>query len=177
MKYLLYIACFLLISCEGKESEIVVKDSEEQTISKEESIMINRYWVKDESFLIDQYVKRHGWYATTTESGIRYFIYEKGDGKSVEKGMLVTLDFEIKLMNSDTSIIYSSGDNPESFLVEMDNVESGLHEALKYLHVGDKAYIILPHYAAHGLLGDMNKIPPLSAVIYNVNILYAEFPK
>ena len=54
--------------------------------------------------------------------------------------------------------------------------ESGLHEALKYLKVGDKAIIILPHFAAHGILGDMNKIPPLSTVVYDIEVLDAKYP-
>lgn len=172
---LISILSLFMLSCNSKE-EIPHNVPQEVEISNEESIRINQFWVRDESFQINQYVERHGWDAITTESGIRYYIYENGDGKKVEKGMLVTLDFDIKLMSSDTSVLYSSENGAESFLVEMDNVESGLHEALKYLHVGDKAIVILPHFAAHGLLGDMNKIPPLSTVVYDIDVLYAKFP-
>ena len=36
---------------------------------------------------------------------------------------------------------------------------------------GEKGIVILPHYLAHGLLGNMDKIPPLSAVLYNIEVI------
>jgi FKBP-type peptidyl-prolyl cis-trans isomerase len=46
-----------------------------------------------------------------------------------------------------------------------------LHEGIQLLHVGDKAIFILPSHLAHGLLGDEDKIPPHSAVIYDIELL------
>ncbi len=176
MKFLVPIILLaLLVSCKHKEEEPVQEIEPQKQVSQDQLMKINEYWVKDEVFRIQQYIKRHEWNAVTTETGISYYIYEKGNGVQVEKDMVVTLDFEIRLMDADSTLCYTSAETgPQSFLVEMDNIESGLHEAVKYLHVGDKAYIILPHFAAHGLLGDMDKIPPLSAVIYNVTLLDAK---
>ena len=173
---LLMILFAVLTSCKEKVKTSIPEPDYVPEITKEESIMINQFWVKDESFKIDQYVKRHGWDVVATESGIRYYIYKHGEGVQVEKGMLASLDFSIKLMSSDTTVLYQSENGPETFLVEMDNVESGLHEALKYLHVGDEAIVILPHFAAHGLLGDMNRIPPLSVVVYDITVVDARIP-
>jgi FKBP-type peptidyl-prolyl cis-trans isomerase len=53
----------------------------------------------------------------------------------------------------------------------MDNVENGLHEAIQYLRVGDKAKIILPSYLAHGLTGDSDKIPPMASVLYDIELV------
>ena len=53
----------------------------------------------------------------------------------------------------------------------MDNIESGLHEAISYFKKGENGVVILPHYLAHGLLGNMDKIPPLSAVLYNIEVI------
>ena len=75
-------------------------------------------------------------------------------------------------MDSDTTLCYTSiVTGPIEFLVEMDNIESGLHEAITYMHVGDKAFIILPHYLAHGLVGNLDKIPYFSPVLYNIHLL------
>ncbi len=73
-----------------------------------------------------------------------------------------------------TTLCCTSGGTPIDFLVEMDNVESGLHEAITYLKEGDKAFIILPYYLAHGLLGDNDKIPPLSPALYDIELIAVE---
>jgi FKBP-type peptidyl-prolyl cis-trans isomerase len=36
---------------------------------------------------------------------------------------------------------------------------------------GDIAKIILPSYLAHGLTGDSDKIPPMSTVLYNIELV------
>ena len=176
MRILFIIPIFFMFSCQP-EQEIAVFDEPDSEISftKEQSIEMHRMWVKDESYKIDRYVERHQWDAISTESGVRYCVYEKGSGISIEKDMLITVEFEVRLIDSDTTLCYTSDKNGEhTFLVGMDNVESGLHEAVKYLHVGDRAHIILPHFAAHGLLGDMNKIPPLSTVLYDIYVVDAK---
>ncbi|MBK8226789.1 MAG: FKBP-type peptidyl-prolyl cis-trans isomerase [Flavobacteriales bacterium] len=61
-------------------------------------------------------------------------------------------------------------EGPEGFLVEEDNVESGLHEAIQQLSVGDSAIIIIPSYRAHGLIGDQDRVPPRSTVVYRIGL-------
>ena len=165
-----------MFSCRAKqEVEVFDESDSEISITKEESIEMHRMWVKDESYKIDRYIERHNWNAISTESGVRYYVYEKGSGMSIEEDMLITVEFEVRLIDSDTTLCYTSDETGDhTFLVGMDNVESGLHEAVKYLNVGDRAYIILPHFAAHGLLGDMNKIPPLSTVLYDIYVVDAK---
>ena len=167
---------FFILGCQPKEEVVVYEEPEpEISITKEQSIEMHRMWVRDESYKIDRYIKRHNWDAISTESGIRYYVYEQGPGMAIEQDMLITVEFEVRLIDSDTTLCYTSDESGDhTFLVGMDNVESGLHEAVKYLHVGDKAYIILPHFAAHGLLGDMNKIPPLSTVLYDIHVVDAK---
>ena len=53
----------------------------------------------------------------------------------------------------------------------MENIEDGLHKAVLYLKSGDKAKILIPSHLAHGLLGDSKKIPPMSPIIYDIEII------
>jgi FKBP-type peptidyl-prolyl cis-trans isomerase FkpA len=53
----------------------------------------------------------------------------------------------------------------------MDNVESGLHEGILYMNEGSKALLVIPSHLAHGLVGDMNKIPPKSTIVYDIELL------
>ena len=138
MRILFVIPLFFIFSCQPKQEVVVFDEPDsERAITKEQSIEIHRMWVKDESYKIDKYIERHNWDAISTESGVRYFVYEKGSGMSIEKDMLITVEFEVRLIDSDTTLCYTSDKNgAHTFLVGMDNVESGLHEAVKYLHVG-----------------------------------------
>ena len=153
MRILFVISIFFMVSCQPKpEVEVFDEPDSEISITKEESIEMHRMWVKDESYKIDRYIERHNWNAISTASGVRYYIYEKGSGIPVEKDMLITVEFEVRLIDSDTTLCYTSDKNGEhTFLVGMDNVESGLHEAVKYLHVGDRAYIILASFCSSRL--------------------------
>jgi FKBP-type peptidyl-prolyl cis-trans isomerase len=53
-------------------------------------------------------------------------------------------------------------------------VESGLEEGILLLREGDKAKFILPPHLAHGLLGDDNKIPARSIIVYDLELLSLE---
>lgn len=163
----------VVFSCKEKRPDTVVPEQEIQELTTEESIELSQHWSKDESYIIDQFVERNNWPVVTTGTGVRYYIYEKGDGELAVPGKVAFVNFEIRLLDADTTLCYKSSSNkPSEFLIEMDNVESGLHEAITYMHVGDKAFIVLPHYLAHGLLGDMEKIPPLSPVLYDIELVF-----
>jgi FKBP-type peptidyl-prolyl cis-trans isomerase FkpA len=171
-KYLGFLALSLIIGCKPDRAPLEIPDDYYKGISTQQSIEISKYWTKDESFKIDQFIKRRNWPVVKTETGVRYYIYETGKGELAKPGQVAIVNFDIRLLDADLSLCYSSTDNgTQEFLIGMDNIESGLHEAICYMRPGDKAIIILPHYLAHGLLGDMEFIPPLSPVLYNIQLL------
>ena len=160
----LIICCFL--GCGPEKKQLEVNPNE----LKKPLIDVNRSKVKMENDQIDAYINRRGWKVTKTGTGLRYFKYEEGKGDSAKVGQLATVDYVVTLINGDT--VYSTQEGgPQSFVIEMDNVESGLHEGIQYMREGDKAILILPSYLAHGLLGDRNKIPPRSTIFYNIELL------
>lgn len=134
-------------------------------------IEANRMYVKRESDEIDQYVAHHNWKMTTTGTGLRYMITKKGGGtENPQVEQRVKVDYKISLL--DGTLCYSSEkEGPKEFVVGKDNIETGLHEGIQYLHVGDEATFILPSHLAHGLLGDGNKIPAKASVIYEIKLL------
>jgi peptidylprolyl isomerase len=70
------------------------------------------------------------------------------------------------------SLCYQASDaDPKRIVVGHDNVETGLHEALQLLHVGDRAKIILPSHLAFGFTGDSGKIPQNASVVYDIHLL------
>jgi FKBP-type peptidyl-prolyl cis-trans isomerase len=170
---IIYLFCILfgflaLNSCGQKKKNqpviININDFDDPLIKK------NKELSKEEKLAIDAYVKRNQFDMMETGTGVRYMIYEKGSGATANSKDVVLIDFDIKLL--DGTLCYSSRQTgAEQFVVDYDNVESGLHEAIKYLHQGDKAIIIIPSHRAFGLAGDMDRIPPFSTVVYNISLI------
>lgn len=162
---------FLWASCGNKhqinEEQPIVTD----TLS-EQLLHSNKRISAKERLDIDNFVRRKQWPMTETGTGLRYSVYSEGKGRQVVSGDLVSVEFEISLLNG--KICYSSEETgAEQFVVDHDHVESGLHEAIKYLRVGDKAKIIIPSHLAFGLTGDSDQIPPLSPVVYDLTVVDA----
>ncbi len=167
-----YSLCVLALLCFvacGEPEKPKVKIDERV---RESMIERNKEWAYNEKQVINNYIRRKKWDVITTGTGLRYLVYHQGDTTqpTAQDNDLVTVNYSVYLLESD-SVCYSSNGVPETFRVAMDNVESGLHEAVTYLRKGDKAKIILPSYLAFGLLGDMDKIPPQSPLIYDLEII------
>ncbi len=156
-----------LISCTGEKTG---GNTPPKAPDKEDLIRRNKDLVVQENQRIDAFVSRRQWPMKASGTGLRYWVMEAGNGDSVQTGDVIAVYYEISLL--DGTICYSSDEQtPEHFKVGMDQVESGLHEGVTYLHVGDHARLILPPHLAHGLVGDLNKIPPQSTLIYDIRIV------
>jgi len=80
------------------------------------------------------------------------------------------LNYKTWLING--NLIYSSDElGQKIFKIGKGGVESGLEEAILMMHVGDKARLVIPSHLAFGLLGDNNKIPPRSTVVYDIELV------
>lgn len=165
---IIIIGLFALLGCKEKIQQPVPEVNMNEL--KEPLMNVNRKISREEKLAIDAFVKRRNWNMTETGTGVRYMITEQGSKEIPASGDIVIIDFEISLLDG-TTCYTSKETGPEHFVVDYDNVESGMHEAIKYLHKGDKAIIIIPSHRAFGLAGDMAKIPPLSTVIYNIHLL------
>lgn len=168
------IMLFLWSCSEPEEQQSFVKEPE---WSQDESSDMNSVFAEEENDEIELFLKRHqDWKITKTGTGLRYFIYERSNSSdSAKVGDLATVDFEISLL--DGTLCYSSLENgPESFIVEHADIESGIHEGIQLMCVGDRSKLILPSHMAHGLIGDEDKIPPLTPVIYDIHLLQLDRP-
>lgn len=166
----LLVAAFSIQSCGNSQKKNATNTNIHSKEFQDKLVEANKMYVKQESDEIDQYVRHRGWQMTTTGTGLRYMITQKGDGEVALPEKFARVKYKISLM--DGTLCYSSDSTgTRDFLVGQDNVESGLHEAIQLMHVGDKALFILPSHLAHGLIGDENKIPPKASVIYHIELL------
>jgi len=168
--YLLLVTCYLLLSAcidKPKDKPIVINYNK----LKEDIIQVNKPAVVMENDEINAYIKSHNYNMQITGTGLRYlFIKENPKEKKVEKGNRVKVLYKVSLL--DGTLCYSSDNkSPKEFSVGADNVESGIHEGVQLMHLYDKSIFILPAHLAFGLIGDRDKIPPKTAVIYEVEVI------
>ena len=168
MKLTFFALFLILFSCADKPYET----EKEVNWTKDQSIKMNANFAAEEDKEIEAFLKRRkDWNMTTTGTGLRYMIYQNGPKvDSVYADDLVYVNFEVSLLSGE--VCYrSETDEPEQFKVEHADIESGLHEGIKLMCKGDRAKFILPSHLAHGLIGDTDKIPPLSPVVYDIELV------
>lgn len=160
---LLLVVCW---ACNEKPKQTIEIPKHEMKQSMETA---NRYLLNEEEEEIELYVKRHGWEMVKTGTGLRYQVVRHGTGNQIEQGDVVSLDYELYSIKGE--LVYSSeSDGVKSFKVGEGAVEPGLDEAMRYLHYGDIAQIIIPFHLAYGLHGDDNKIPEYATLVYTIKI-------
>lgn len=164
-----FIYLIFLVSCKN-EAPNKSTNKLSKKINKENFIKANKFLVKAEEQNIQDFIERYHYQMIETGSGLFYEIYKKGRGLKAEKGKIAELKFNISLLNG--AIIYrSEEEGMKEFLIGKGRVESGLEEAILLLHIGDKARIIIPSHLAFGLLGDLDKIPEKSTIMYDLELV------
>lgn len=164
--YISFLFLFLL-SCSQKQ------DVSEQEVSwsTEKSTQFNKDVTIEEDLRIKMFLEsRKNWKTIKTGSGLRYYIYQRGQGLKAMPDMNAEVKFKIHLL--DGTLCYQTDSlETEIFRIDHSEVESGVQEGIKKLRVGDRAKFIIPSHLGHGLTGDMNKIPPLNTIIVDLELI------
>ena len=132
---------------------------------------VNRSLVIREMQAIDDYAKRYDLDILKTGTGLCYCIEKQGESDLIKNGDVVSMEYEMCFLNDEEVVASSQKDGLMTFIVGRGGVEIGLEEAVLHLHKGDVATIIIPSYLAHGLIGDGDKIPPRTTIVYKVKII------
>ncbi|MBJ2175644.1 peptidylprolyl isomerase [Aureibaculum sp. A20] len=106
-----------------------------------------------------------------TDSGLRYKITEKGNGKSATKGAKVSVHYRGQLL--DGTVFDSSFERKEpiEFAIGVGQVIAGWDEGIQLLQVGDKARMVIPSELAYGSRGAGGVIPPNAPLIFDVELI------
>ncbi len=127
--------------------------------------------IKDEAFEIDNYISIRNYKMTTTNTGLRYQVYYRGEGKkTAENENVVRLNYSISLLDG-TNVYSSDSTGALQFKVGKSDVASGLQEGVKLLHEGDKAIFIIPAHLAYGLTGDGDQIKHYATLVIDAELL------
>jgi FKBP-type peptidyl-prolyl cis-trans isomerase len=168
---LFLIILILDLSCSGNpgQEKAPAMTQEEE---KEMLLRINKFLVRKDIDLIKSYAERRGWDMEVTESGLYFEIYEETDGTRAEPGMHIRINYTLSLM--DGTLCYSSEkDGEKKFQLGKSLEISGLEQGIELMRVGEKARFIMPPHLAYGLLGDEERIPARSIIVYEVELLSA----
>ena len=170
LTYLLLFICALFNACTDppKEEKHFMINKE---AVKKQFVEANKLLAKKETDDMDAYARNHKMNFINTDLGLRYFVYAPSTkGDSIKDGSEITMDFTVSLLDG-TECYSSKESGPRKFIVGKEDIESGIQSGVKLLKKGDKAIFLIPSHLAHGLLGDMNKIPPQMPIVYDIHIL------
>jgi len=168
--FLLGLTAIVLIafaSCGNEKPKkiIVNEDSLKASLVK-----VNKDLTIKEDRDIEDYIQRHEWVMQKTGTGLQYQIYKKGSGAQPKDKDKVIISFDVNLING-VECYNSKNDGLKLFELGKAEVESGLEEGIKLMHVGDRAKLIIPSHLAFGFMGDENKIPKRATLIYDVELV------
>lgn len=167
MKNFFFIVAVLLMSaCNPAE-----KDQPEINWDQEKSTQFNKELAIEEEIQIKLFLEQHkDWKVQKTGTGLQYYIYKNGDGMPAKEGLSAQVEMEVKLLDG-TECYKTSKDEFEEFVIDRSNIETGIQEGIKKMKVGDRAKFIIPSHLAHGLVGDMDKIPPLTTIVVDIHLI------
>lgn len=163
-------AVMLLTASCGGDGRVPVRVQQNAEAPESDMVKENKDAVKLEQHDIALYAKRHNLQLTATPTGVHYLLHRDVDGPTAKPDQWARVNYRLELLNGDSAYATRPGE-PESFMVEMDQVESGLHEAIQLLSPGDSALIVIPSYRAHGLIGDQDRIPMRSTIVYHLGVV------
>jgi len=107
----------------------------------------------------------------TTESGLKYYDFEIGDGLTPEAGQVVSVHYTGWLEDGtkfDSSLDWGT---PFVFPVGMEYVIPGWDEGISTMKVGGKRQLVIPAELAYGEEGAGEVIPPGATLIFEVELL------
>lgn len=165
---LILFSSVFILSCQcSSKSKTIQKNSVK---TQNDKFNVQKDFLKKERASIAAYQKDRDLKLTRTGTGLYYQITKDSISPVIEVGDLVFFDYKMFLMNG--RLLYSSeGKSPRNLIVDKEDAEIGLHESLKLMTVGDEGLFILPSHLAFGVAGDQKKIPPKSALVYELKII------
>jgi len=162
-------ACIFTIGCKRKYAESIPPGEEK----KERMLNINKSVVHKEAETIADFIEHHGWKMQMTGSGLHYEIYQQGKGGKADGNHVLTVAYKVFLL--DGTLCYEADENhPLHLITGRGQQINGLEEGLMLMNEGSSARFVIPNHLAYGITGDQEKIPPASALYYDVRLLKSE---
>jgi len=114
---------------------------------------------------------------TTTESGLKYIILEKGKGTRAAPGKEATVHYTGYLTDGKVFDSSLKRNQPFSFTIGEGKVIKGWEEGVTLMQEGDDFRFIIPPQLGYGERGAGNVIPPNATLIFDVQLLKVSDPR
>jgi FKBP-type peptidyl-prolyl cis-trans isomerase len=164
-----------LASCQSgspKQYQEEVEFDQPAGEAQQDRIAAHRDLLAKERLSIELYIQDRDLAMERSGTGLYYQYLERDttQTRSANTGDEVSFYYQISLLNGE--LLYASEEGqPARLLIDQEEAEIGLHEALKLLSLGDKGRFILPSHLAFGVAGDQQKVPPFSALLYELEVV------
>jgi FKBP-type peptidyl-prolyl cis-trans isomerase len=169
MRIIGWVVVVSLFGCNGCKEEKHVGEVDYATVQRE-LIEARKQEHEQEMKRIREFIDENKWPMTETSTGLYYWIYEPGTGRQAQMMSIASLDYKITLLDGTLCYVTDSLE-PATVRIGQDNVESGIHEVLTYMHEGDRARVILPSHLAFGFTGDSHRIPQKATIVYDLHLI------
>lgn len=171
MKNNYWLLLILVLAACGETPE---KPKKEPNWTKEKSSEMNKEFAVEEDLEIRLFLEQHKEYkAQITGSGLRYIPLKTMGGELATPGRDAHVQYKVAFLDGE-KIYETAPDEVDIFRVDKSNVETGIQEGIKKMKVGERSILIIPSHLAHGLIGDMDKIPPLTTLVVDIELLKLE---
>lgn len=173
MKYIsVGLLSILIVMASCKSNKKPILKPYEKELFKENLVKANKGLINIDQEKIKEYADRRNWQMIKTESGMWYQIIQgnKQNSDSAKVGKIAHLKYTVSLL--DGTLCYTSDSTGNMlFKIGHGGVEFGLEQAILLMKIGDKGRFIMPPHLAHGLLGDENKIPLRTTIVYQAELI------
>lgn len=139
---------FSLFSCSDK------------TLSPEEQL-------QEDILIIEQYLKDNNLTATSTASGLHYFMTNEGAGGHPNLQSTVTVKYKGYLTDG---TVFDQTTGNETIQFQLSGLISGWQEGIPLLKKGGKGTFLLPSALAYGPSGS-GSIPPNTVLIFDIELV------
>lgn len=164
-KLICFVSLIALFSC----NEEPAKKTPDWNTDK--SIEMNEKLAEEQDLDIDLFLAKYeGKEIVKTGSGLRFILTKATTGAQAKAGQEAFVSYSVQLLDG-SEVYRTSEDEMDVFDIDNSQLESGIHEGIKRMKVGEKALLVFPSHLAHGLIGDMQKIPPLSPLVVEIELI------
>ena len=154
-----FLVTILVSSCkQHQEARRPVSQASGSFMKK--SVERNKKLIAGEEGQIDALIKSNPkikYIASSKGYWYTYLIQNKLDTLTPKKGDVAFFDYEVKDLKG--NIIYSEVElSPQTYLVDKQNIMTGLREGIKLMHKKEKVIFLFPSHIGYGYHGDDKKI-------------------
>ena len=173
--HLVMISLIFLFSCNSNENKgdslTNTKEMDDQELTRV-SMLIDPSpdtFQKDQINKLVEYALKHNWPVHKTDSGLLYYIKQKGNDKRAKRGSVVMVRYKGNLL--DGTVFDQSPTSGEPVRFKVSEVIPAWQEALSL--IGEDGQVVILAHSDLGYRGQRigNVIPPYSPLIFEIELL------